>query len=311
MRSSNWTARNYYPFGEEIGSSANDQYKYASTYRDSTTGLDYAVNRYYASGMARFTTPDPLGHGAAKLTNSISWNLYVYSRNDPVNLLDASGLSAEPPQQINMFDLVMSTTGRWCDSMQRGSFVDIVMSGDREAGWFLQETFSYENGLNNPTRSGYDMHTISGGMITVSEAGYGGQTYDHFVDSPDEGRASWGKTSWRDQAPAPGQLQMPVLVNLGTTTTLSHGTWFLGNQYSGAYTYAVTVTATEALVTVAEMYTQWKEDGRSELHTITTTFENTGGAWSTTRIQMGGYDIDGKPRNVDFRRADAAGRCPK
>ena len=60
-----WTTRNYYPFGEEIGSTANNEYKFASTYRDSTTGLDYAINRYYASGMGRFLTPaypyDPSG----------------------------------------------------------------------------------------------------------------------------------------------------------------------------------------------------------------------------------------------------------
>ena len=61
-----WTTRNYYPFGEEITSTSNDDYKFASTYRDSATGLDYAVNRYYASGMGRFDTADPLSGGKAQ-----------------------------------------------------------------------------------------------------------------------------------------------------------------------------------------------------------------------------------------------------
>jgi len=60
-----WTTRNYYPFGEEITSTSNNTYKFASTYRDSATGLDYAINRYYASGTGRFLTPaypyDPSG----------------------------------------------------------------------------------------------------------------------------------------------------------------------------------------------------------------------------------------------------------
>jgi RHS repeat-associated protein len=60
-RAVNGVPRNYYPFGEEIGTpTANNTYKFASTYRDSTTGLDYAMNRYYASGMGRFLTADPL-----------------------------------------------------------------------------------------------------------------------------------------------------------------------------------------------------------------------------------------------------------
>jgi len=95
VRAVNSTPRNYFPFGEEITSTANNDYKFASTYRDSATGLDYAVNRYYASGTARFLTADPLGHGSAKLTSSISWNLYLYSRNDPVNVTDATGLDVD------------------------------------------------------------------------------------------------------------------------------------------------------------------------------------------------------------------------
>ena len=86
------TTRNYYPYGEEIGSTSNDQYKYASTYRDSATGLDYAINRYYASGTARFLTPDPY-QASGGPANPQSWNRYAYSLNDPANFSDPAGLS--------------------------------------------------------------------------------------------------------------------------------------------------------------------------------------------------------------------------
>ena len=85
------TRRSYYPFGEEIGTTANDQFKFASTYRDSTTGLDYAMNRYYASGTGRFLTPDPYS-GSAGPSSPQSWNRYNYTLNDPVNASDPSGL---------------------------------------------------------------------------------------------------------------------------------------------------------------------------------------------------------------------------
>jgi RHS repeat-associated protein len=97
-----WTTRNYYPFGEEIGSTANDQYKFASTYRDSATGLDYAINRYYASSTGRFLNPDPYkaSGGAA---SPQSWNRYAYVVNDPVNHLDPTGLFYSTAQLLNSF----------------------------------------------------------------------------------------------------------------------------------------------------------------------------------------------------------------
>jgi RHS repeat-associated protein len=86
-------ARNYYPFGEEIGTpTASNTYKFASTYRDSSSGLDYAVNRYYASGIGRFLSVDPV---VGRATRPQSWNRYTYVRNDPVNHRDPKGLRGD------------------------------------------------------------------------------------------------------------------------------------------------------------------------------------------------------------------------
>jgi RHS repeat-associated protein len=97
-----WTTRNYYPFGEEITSTSNDQFKFASTYRDSATGLDYALNRYYASGTARFLTPDPYQASGGPASPQ-SWNRYAYVFNDPVNHLDPTGLFYSTAQLLNSF----------------------------------------------------------------------------------------------------------------------------------------------------------------------------------------------------------------
>ena len=85
----------YYPFGEEQGSGTIPD-KFATYYRDTSTGLDYAMNRYYGSSMGRFTTPDPYG-GSANPGNAQSWNRYAYVTNDPINNNDPSGLIIQNP----------------------------------------------------------------------------------------------------------------------------------------------------------------------------------------------------------------------
>ncbi|MBL8177792.1 MAG: hypothetical protein JNK48_24150 [Bryobacterales bacterium] len=47
----------FYPYGEESASTGNDKEKFATYWRDSNTGLDYAVNRYYKANVGRFRSP--------------------------------------------------------------------------------------------------------------------------------------------------------------------------------------------------------------------------------------------------------------
>jgi RHS repeat-associated protein len=51
--------KKYYPYGEEPATTQQNHTKFATYYRDETTALDYAVNRYYARTIGRFLTPDP------------------------------------------------------------------------------------------------------------------------------------------------------------------------------------------------------------------------------------------------------------
>ena len=59
MTAAGWS--HYSLFGEEITSTAGDNYKSARLYRDADTGLDYAMARYHSATIARFLTSDPLG----------------------------------------------------------------------------------------------------------------------------------------------------------------------------------------------------------------------------------------------------------
>jgi len=90
----------HYPYGEEITSTSNDTYKFAQTYRDSDSGLDYAGHRYYANSAGRFLTADPTS--SANTQTPQSWNMYAYAGGDPVNNTDPNG---------TCWSFVNSTTG--------------------------------------------------------------------------------------------------------------------------------------------------------------------------------------------------------
>ena len=86
----------FYPYGEaKSGNNPQDTWSYATYWRDSASGLDYAHNRYYSNAYGRFMTPDPYkassGHGTGKPGDPQSWNRYAYTRGDPVNRFDPNG----------------------------------------------------------------------------------------------------------------------------------------------------------------------------------------------------------------------------
>jgi RHS repeat-associated protein len=80
------------PFGEELGASGtSEKHRFTSYDRDSSSGLDYAVNRYSNSALGRFYSSDPYRTSRA-LKIPQSWNRYTYVNNDPINSIDPRGL---------------------------------------------------------------------------------------------------------------------------------------------------------------------------------------------------------------------------
>jgi RHS repeat-associated protein len=65
--------------------------RYTSYQRDVNNGDD-AMMRRYESQWQRFSQPDP-HDGSYDLTDPQSFNRYAYTQNDPVNILDPSGLT--------------------------------------------------------------------------------------------------------------------------------------------------------------------------------------------------------------------------
>ncbi|MCX6596982.1 MAG: RHS repeat-associated core domain-containing protein [Acidobacteria bacterium] len=79
----------HHPYGEERGTSSTE-YKFA-TYQRESSGLDYAMNRYYSSVYGRFLSSDPY-RASGGPSDPGSWNRYAYVQGDPVNFGDSSGL---------------------------------------------------------------------------------------------------------------------------------------------------------------------------------------------------------------------------
>jgi RHS repeat-associated protein len=88
------------PYGEEIAAgTANDKEKFATYWRDGSTGLDYAHNRYYGSAWGRFGAVDKK-FGDRALSMGTHFNRYAYGENDPINAIDTDGL--DPTFKVNV-----------------------------------------------------------------------------------------------------------------------------------------------------------------------------------------------------------------
>jgi RHS repeat-associated protein len=83
----------YYPYGGLVSSVGGDpnHYKFTGKERDSESGLDNFGARYDSSSMGRFMTPDPLLN-SGRPNNPQTWNRYAYALNNPLNVVDPTGL---------------------------------------------------------------------------------------------------------------------------------------------------------------------------------------------------------------------------
>ena len=81
----------YDPWGKLLTStgSVTNPFRYAGYYYDSGTGLYYLWHRYYSPGLQRFLTVDSI---KGEMGETQSLDRYVYVEDDPLRLVDPSGL---------------------------------------------------------------------------------------------------------------------------------------------------------------------------------------------------------------------------
>lgn len=109
----------HYPFGESWYNASNDKLVFSTYERDSESGNDYAVARFNVSRLARFSSPDVL---SGDTSNPQSFNRYVYSLNNPINLNDPFGLAP--------CNLTISLNGRSLDLLAEAQVKTIFAAGD-------------------------------------------------------------------------------------------------------------------------------------------------------------------------------------
>ena len=83
----------YVPYGVEYGATGSEAYMYTGMLYDAATGLYYDNARFYDPSTGKFLTADPVG-GAKSDPQSL--NGYAYARDNPLAIVDPSGLSWNP-----------------------------------------------------------------------------------------------------------------------------------------------------------------------------------------------------------------------
>jgi RHS repeat-associated protein len=91
------------PFGDNLQCTGTDSspYKFGKLERDAESGDDHAQHRDYNSNPYRWLTPDPAGEKVVLLTDPQTWNLYMYSHDNPATDNDPTGeQSPEPARRV-------------------------------------------------------------------------------------------------------------------------------------------------------------------------------------------------------------------
>jgi RHS repeat-associated protein len=91
----------YDPFGvlEQHTGSQDNPWQFAGGYVDASTGFEKFGTRYYDPSLGRWTQQDPVS----------SANAYVYTGDDPVNLVDPSGASTCIPHALLLTGAILGT----------------------------------------------------------------------------------------------------------------------------------------------------------------------------------------------------------
>lgn len=82
----------HYPFGDPWYNASNDKLLFTTYERDAESSNDYAQARFYRWLLGRFLSLDPL---SGSISDPQSLDRYTYVENNPINLIDPTGMDGE------------------------------------------------------------------------------------------------------------------------------------------------------------------------------------------------------------------------
>jgi RHS repeat-associated protein len=128
----------YLPFGEAIEDPAanRDEAGFTGHIRDAATGLTYAQARYYNPVTARFLAPDPVGFADM---GPGYFNRYAYTANDPVNLVDPTGMAAMRADPGDRFPTEEEAVDDFFDHVDELESADNTRSVEERGADFQQD----------------------------------------------------------------------------------------------------------------------------------------------------------------------------
>jgi len=149
-------AGSYEPFGTTLstGGTSDSIFRFAGEQTDSS-GILYMRARYYASYLNQWIQPDPI---VADPFVPADWNLYTYVRNNPINLVDPSGLrvcsGSICPDSVENYNLTgwliraMNANASSADVENIRTFVDLAGPVIPDALWAVIETLWEKHSLD-------------------------------------------------------------------------------------------------------------------------------------------------------------------
>jgi RHS repeat-associated protein len=145
----------YAPFGEPYDQSGNGEISFTGANKD-TVWLQYDFPaRQYDPKQGRWISPDPAGVAAADPTNPQSWNRYAYVMNNPLSMVDPSGLITsvcEDSCEVSSLEYMTPSNcwdvGAFCSDLDLfhipmgnplppGTYImgDQILPGEKSLGW--------------------------------------------------------------------------------------------------------------------------------------------------------------------------------
>jgi RHS repeat-associated protein len=139
----------FLPFGEEIAANSGGRddtfgtqdfvnQKFTGQERDAETGLDFFHARYFSAALGRFNSPDPANVGA-DLFKPQSWNGYTYVNNNPLTLIDPTGLTTCDGNGNHCYDSITVPGGAPDPALTDPCFLFHCWGGGFGYYWSLQQ----------------------------------------------------------------------------------------------------------------------------------------------------------------------------